>query len=150
MELLGAFILLQGGLDIRKDGVRLDPGIEVLLEKYAESVAILRAEKIKTEISRSDVVGFLDNQVASPFKPLRCPEKGESDEQTEKGQNGGINDADKLLDGAAPDLLMPAADPVAELHGKQQGDGHAQKNGEREKGGGVRIEEGDGEHGSGD
>ena len=75
-------VFRQGGLHIRQDGIRFDSGIEVRLEKGAQRIPILGPEKIEPEISRPDVVGFLDNQVAPTLEPLRRAKEGEADEKT--------------------------------------------------------------------
>ena len=47
---------------------------------------------------------------------------------------------------SSTDLLVPASDPIADFHGEQEGKGHAEKDGERQKRSGVGAEKSYGDH----
>ena len=98
------------------------------------------------EVGGTDVVSLVDNQIPAAIKALGRSEEGEADQQAEEGEDGGVHDADKLLDRAPADFLVPAPHPEADLHGKEQGEGDAKEDGKRQKRRSVGIEEGEGEH----
>ena len=140
-------VFRQGLTEVGEHGVGADARIEVLFEQGAEGIPILGAKEVETQIGCSNIIGFLDDQVPALVEAFGGAKKGKADEEAEQGENGGVDDPDELLDGAAPDLLVPAADPVADFHGQKKGQGHAEEDGEGEKAGNVRTEESDGGHG---
>ena len=57
------------------------------------------------------MVGFLDDQVAATLKPLCRTEKSEADEQAKEGKDGGVDNSNELLDGAATNLCLLYTSP---------------------------------------
>ena len=146
LKLLGMVVFRHGLTEVGEHGVGADARIEVLFEQGAEGIPILGAKEVETQIGCSNIIGFLDDQVPAAVKALGGTKKRKANEKAEKRKDRGINDADEFLVGAAADPLVPAPDPVTDFHGQKESQGHAQKDGEGEKGGTVRVEEGDGEH----
>jgi len=142
LHLLGTVVFGHGGPYVRQHRVGSDAGVEVLLEAGTQGVAIFRAEKVETQVGCPDMVGLLHDQVAALIETLGRAEEGETDEQPKQGEDGGVDDADKLFDRAPADFLVPSAHAVADFHGNQKGQSHAEEDREGEKAGNVGAEEG--------
>ena len=146
MQGLGPVVFGHGGFHVWQHRIGADAGVQILLKKRAEGVPVFRPEEVKPQVGRTDMVGFLNDQITALIETLGRPEKGEANEQAEQGKDGGIDNADELLDRTPADFLVPASHAVTDFHGKEQGKSDAKKNGKGQQGSGVRTEEGDGEH----